>query len=79
MTFHNFSNTKINIFSQVDNNKVTITNKKGKVQNINLVKNDILFLELEEFADSCMNKKKYRIDNKEAIHNVEIMEAIVKS
>jgi hypothetical protein len=26
-----------------------------------------------------MNKKKYRIDNKEAAHNVEIMEAIVKS
>ena len=35
----------------------------------------------DEVAESisCMNKKKYRIDNKEAVHNVEIMEAIVKS
>ena len=71
--------TKINIFSQIDGNKITIVNKKGKVKNLNLINHDTLFLELQEFADSCMNKKKYRIDNKEAVHNVEIMEAIVKS
>ena len=34
---------------------------------------------IHEFADSFRNKKKYRIDNKEAFHSVEIMEAIVKS
>ena len=38
-----------------------------------------MFLELQEFADSCKNKKKYRIKNSEAAHNVKIMEAIVKS
>ena len=38
-----------------------------------------LFLELQEFADNCKNKKKYRVKNTEAIHNVEIMEAIVNS
>ena len=75
----NVYGTKINIFSQIDGNKITIVNKKGKVKNLNLINHDTLFLELQEFADSCMNKKKYRIDNKEAVHNVEIMEAIVKS
>jgi len=69
----------MNIFSQIDSNKIMIVNKKGKVKNLNLINHDTLFLELQEFADSCMNKKKYRIDNKEAAHNVEIMEAIVKS
>jgi len=75
----NVYGTNMNIFSQIDNNKIMIVNKKGKVKNLNLINHDTLFLELQEFADSCMNKKKYRIDNKEAVHNVEIMEAIVKS
>jgi len=75
----NVYGTNMNIFSQIDSNKIMIVNKKGKVKNLNLINHDTLFLELQEFADSCMNKKKYRIDNKEAAHNVEIMEAIVKS
>ena len=75
----NVYGTKINIFSQIDDNKITIVNKKGKVKNLNLINHDTLFLELQEFADSCMNKKKYRIKNTEAVHNVEVMEAIVKS
>jgi len=75
----NVYGTNMNIFSQVDSNKITIVNKNGKVKNLKLINQDTLFLELQEFADSCMNKKKYRIDNKEAVHNVEIMEAIVKS
>ena len=75
----NVYGTKINIFSQIDGNKITIVNKKGKVKNLNLINHDTLFLELQEFADSCMNKKKYRIKNTEAVHNVEVMEAIVKS
>ena len=75
----NVYGTKINIFSQIDDNKITIVNKKGKVKNLNLINQDTLFLELQEFADSCMNKKKYRIKNLEALHNIEIMEAIVKS
>ena len=75
----NIYGTNMNIFSQIDSNKITIVNKKGKVKNLNLINHDTLFLELQKFADSCVNKKKYRIDNKEAVHNVEIMEAIVKS
>ena len=75
----NVYGTKINIFSQIDGNKITIVNKKGKVKNLNLINHDTLFLELQEFADSCMNKKKYRIKNTEAVHNVEVMEAIVNS
>ena len=75
----NVYGTNMNIFSQIDSNKIMIVNKKGKVKNLNLINHNTLFLELQEFADSCMNKKKYRIDNKEAVHNVEIMEAIVKS
>jgi len=75
----NIYGTKINIFSNIDDNKITIVNKKGKVKNLNLINHDTLFLELQEFADTCINKKKYRIKNKEAVHNVEVMEAIVKS
>ena len=75
----NVYGTNMNIFSQVDSNKIIIVNKNGKINNLKLINQDTLFLELQEFADSCVNKKKYRIDNKEAIHNVEIMEAIVKS
>ena len=75
----NVYGTNMNIFSQIDSNKIIIVNKKGKVKNLNLINHDTLFLELQEFADTCMNKKKYRIKNKEAVHNVEIMEAIVKS
>ena len=75
----NIYGTKINIFSQIDGNKITIVNKKGKVKNLNFINYDTLFIELQEFADNCMNKKKYRIKNKEAVHNVEVMEAIVKS
>ena len=75
----NVYGTKINILSQIDDNKITIVNKRGKVKNLNLINHDTLFLELQEFADTCMNKKKYRIKNKEAVHNVAVMEAIVKS
>ena len=75
----NVYGTNMNIFSQIDSNKIMIVNKKGKVKNLNLINHDTLFLELQEFADSCMNKKKYRIKNTEAVHNVEVMEAIVKS
>jgi hypothetical protein len=44
-----------------------------------LINKNTLFLELQEFADNCKNKKKYRIKNSEAAHNIKIMEAIVKS
>ena len=75
----NVYGTNMNIFSQIDSNKIIIVNKKGKVKNLKLTNYDTLFLELQEFADSCLNKKRYRIENKEAVHNVEIMEAIVRS
>ena len=77
-TFNIFG-TNMNIFSKVDKNKIKIVKKNGSVQNINLANKDTLFLELQEFASSCNNKKKYRIKNSEAAHNVKVMEAIVKS
>ena len=77
-TFNIFG-TNMNIFSEVDKNKIKIVNKNGKVQRLNLANKNTLFLELQEFADSCKNKKKYRIKNSEAAHNVKIMEAVVKS
>ncbi len=69
----------MNIFSEVDKNKIKIVNKNGKIQKINLANKNTLFLELQEFADSCNKQKKYRIKNPEAAHNVKVMEAIVKS
>ena len=75
----NIFGTHMNIFSDVDGNKINIFHKNGKKEKIKLKNKDTLFLELQEFADSCKNKKKYRIKNLEAAHNVKIMEAIVKS
>jgi predicted dehydrogenase len=77
-TFNIFA-TNMNIFSDVDKNKIKIIHKDGIIQKINLSKKNTLFLELQEFADNCKNKKKYRIKNSEAAHNVKVMEAIVKS
>ena len=78
-TTFNVFGTNMNIFSDVDKNKIKIVNKNGKVQKINLENKNTLFLELQEFAESCKNKKNYRIKNSEAVHNVKVMEAIVKS
>jgi len=78
-TTFNVFGTNMNIFSDVDKNKIKIVNKNGKVQKINLKNKNTLFLELQEFAESCKNKKNYRIKNSEAAHNVKVMEAIVKS
>ena len=78
-TTFNIFGTKMNIFSDVDKNKIKIVHKNGKVQKLNLKNKNTLFLELLEFADSCNNKKKYRVKNLEAAHNVKVMEAIVKS
>ena len=78
-TTFNVFGTNMNIFSDVDKNKIKIVNKNGKVQKINLENKNTLFLELQEFAESCKNKKNYRIKNSEAAHNVKVMEAIVKS
>ena len=77
-TFNVFC-TNMNIFSDVDRNKIKIVNKNGEIQKLNLINKDTLFLELQEFDDNCKNKKKYRIKNSEATYNVKIMEAIVKS
>ena len=78
-TTFNVFGTNMNIFSDVDQNKIKIVNKNGKVQKINLKNKNTLFLELQEFAESCKIKKNYRIKNSEAAHNVKVMEAIVKS
>ena len=78
-TTFNLFGTNMNIFSDVDKNKIKIVNKNGKVQKINLKNKNTLFLELQEFAENCKNKKKYKIKNSEAAHNVKVMEAIVKS
>ena len=78
-TTFNVFGTNMNIFSDVDKNKIKIVNKNGKAQKINLKNKNTLFLELQEFAESCKIKKNYRIKNSEAAHNVKVMEAIVKS
>ena len=66
-------------FSDVDKSKIKIVNNNGKKQEVNLPNKNTLFLELQEFADNCNNKKKYRVKNSEAAHNVKVMEAIVTS
>jgi predicted dehydrogenase len=75
----NVFGTNMNIFSEVDNNKIEIVYKNGNTKKLKLLNKKTLLLELEEFADSCIKNKKFRVKNIEAIHNVEIMESIVKS
>ena len=75
----NIFGTYMNIFSEVDNNKIKIIHKNGNIKKLNLSNKNTLLLELEEFADSCTKKKQFRVKNLEAIHNVKIMEGIVKS
>ena len=78
-TTFNIFGTNMNIFSDVDSNKIRILHKNGKKEKLILKNKDTLFLELQEFADACNNKKIYKIKNPEAAHNVKVMEAIVKS
>ena len=78
-TTFNVFGTNMNIFSDIDKNKIKIVNKNGKIQKLNLINKNTLFLELQEFADSCNKKKNYRVKSSEAAHNVKVMEAIVKS
>ena len=75
-TTFNVFGTNMNIFSDVDNNKIKIFHKNGRIENPKLKNKDTLLLELQEFADCCKKKKKYRIKNIEDPHNVKIMEAI---
>ena len=78
-TTFNVFGTNMNIFSDVDSNKIKIFHRNGRVEIPKLKNKDTLLLELQEFADCCKKKKKYRIKNIEAAHNVKIMEAIVES
>ena len=56
-TTFNVFGTNMNIFSDVDKNKIKIIYKNGKIQKINLTNKDTLFLELQGFANNCQNKK----------------------
>ena len=47
----------MNIFSDVDSNKIKIFHKNGKVEIPKLKNKDTLLLELQEFADCCKKKK----------------------
>ena len=78
-TTFNVFGTNMNIFSDVDSNKIKIFHKNGRIENTKLKNKNTLLLELQEFADCCKKKKKYKIKNIEAAHNVKIMEAIVES
>lgn len=49
------------------------------VESMSFDRIDTLRVELEEFADQCQGRAAFRVDPEEAIHNVEIMEAIVAS
>ena len=78
-TTFNVFGTNMNIFADVDGNKIKIFHKNRKIEILKLKKKNTLFLELQEFSDNCYKKKKYKIKNSEAAHNVKIMEAIVQS
>jgi hypothetical protein len=44
-----------------------------------LVAVDTVRAELEEFADACAGRARFRVKPREAIHNVAVMEGIARS
>jgi len=78
-SFLNLYGTKVNAFAGVDANTLSVQRPEGSAQAVELVPVDTLRAELEEFAAACRGMATFRVLPEEAIHNVAVMEAIVRS
>jgi predicted dehydrogenase len=77
--FCNVYGTKANAFAQVDANELRVQSAGKEPMARPLKPVDTVLAELEEFADACAGKAKFRISPEEAVHNVAVMESIARS
>ena len=77
--FFNIYGTKANAFAQVDANELRVQSVGKEPMARPLRPVNTVLAELEEFADACAGKVKFRITAEEAIHNVAVMESIARS
>ncbi len=75
----NVFGTKINAFAQLDGNQLTVLRADGTRLEEPIEPVDTLKAELEEFAAACAGQVEFRVRPEEAIHVVEVMEAMVAS
>ena len=78
-TIFNIYGTKMNAFSDIDEDFFAAVTIEGKLYNNSLDKIDTLKAELDEFAKSCMGECTFRVTPAQAASNVSVMEAIAKS
>ncbi len=78
-SFLNIYGTGLNAFAKVDANKLELQEPKKTATEVPLEPIDTLKAELEEFAAACAGERRFRVAPEEAIHTVEVMEAIVTS
>ncbi len=78
-TIFNIYGTKMNAFSDIDEDFFAAVTIEGKLYNNSLEKIDTLKAELDEFAKSCMGECAFRVTPAQAASNVRVMEAIAKS
>jgi len=78
-SFLNVYGTQANAFAGIDADSLSIQLPGEAAQAVELVPVDTLRVELEEFAAACRGEATFRVRPEEAIHNIAIMEAIVKS
>jgi predicted dehydrogenase len=77
--FFNIYGTKANAFAQVDANDLRVQSAGKEPVARPLRPVNTVLAELEEFADACAGRAKFRITPEEAIHNVAVMESIARS
>ena len=75
----NVYGTAANAFARVDGNALAVQLPGGQPEPRPIEPVDTVKAELEEFARACLRGAAYRVRPEEAIHNVEIMQAIVAS
>jgi predicted dehydrogenase len=77
--FCNVYGTKASAFAQVDANELRVQSAGQPPVTHPLVAVDTVRAELEEFADACAGRARFRVKPREAIHNVAVMEGIARS
>lgn len=75
----NIYGTKANAFAAIDGGEVIVQPLGGDKETRTADAIDTLKAELEEFADACTGKGRYRVTPDQAVQSVAIMEAIVRS
>jgi predicted dehydrogenase len=77
--FCNVYGTGANVFAQIDTNELRVHAAGKDPATRQLSRVNTVLAELEEFADACAGKARFRVSPAEAIHNVAVMESIARS